>query len=575
MKISPILEKKISQTWNTRILAKAKERGVKVSEAKLKTIAMMSHIRASEQINENYPSTFDGINGRGGINFGNNPNSGNAGRYGAGNRGSAEAWQNLFGIFVEVAATNVGMELVPTVPATKSSGTFYVAEPVYGGNTSATGQTPWVIQVKATAHAAVAGTIPLSSANIGTTYTIVAGHAGENIIDLTFVGSHRINGNPIFKCGKRYDNSGASGTNWTTKNIADCLDSATNSARIDTSTSANFWDFTASSVDLVAGFTNFISGMSGAGVSDTDDWFMNRGDGKRYSKPMSRAAGEKTISRSMGIRTWHSNYAADTVKTDIFYTVEQMQDMENDLGMSALEFGDMAIQDQLNQHINGHILGRMFALGWQHHVNMNKANGFNMNAFLSTAGNTGSAQAFLGSDDTLQTITGNPGVLPSSGAISENLNTLQRRIITRMLYGSGIIKTRSRRGRGNQSVMNTTFATAVRDIRGFAAAPFENNIDASTDLECIGELYGMKVYEDGLMDLADQRINLSRHGNEKDPGIKFVPYILAEKLTTVPESTMAPKEQLISRYSLVEAGTAPELNYLTFTVQQANGYSVV
>jgi len=31
-----------------------------------------------------------------------------------------------------------------------------------------------------------------------------------------------------------------------------------------------------------------------------------------------------------------------------------------------LEFGESILQDQLNQHINEHILGRMFALGWGH-----------------------------------------------------------------------------------------------------------------------------------------------------------------------------------------------------------------
>jgi hypothetical protein len=75
--------------------------------------------------------------------------------------------------------------------------------------------------------------------------------------------------------------------------------------------------------------------------------------------------------------------------------------------------------------------------------------------------------------------------------------------------------------------------------------------------------------------LTDGRISVFRKGNEKDPGAKFCPFILAEKIDTIAELTMAPKSALKSRYSIVEAGSQPQLNYLTFEVQEANGYSVV
>ena len=74
---------------------------------------------------------------------------------------------------------------------------------------------------------------------------------------------------------------------------------------------------------------------------------------------------------------------------------------------------------------------------------------------------------------------------------------------------------------------------------------------------------------------AERSNKLGRKGGEKDPGIKFCPYILAEKITTIAEQTMAPKDALKSRYAVVEAGTYPELNYLTFTVEQDAGYKLV
>lgn len=572
-----LLEQQIVKTWSPRIQKKLSEKGIKVTNEKLNLLCKMAHVRALEanKVNESY-ANLDNTPGRGGVNFGNNPNAGYPGLYGAGSKGSAEVWQNLFSVFIEIAATNIGMELVPTVPQTKSSGTYYVAEPIYGeGRMESAANKPLLIQVKLTVNGAIVTDIPMDDTNVGQTFTVKES-GGDSIIDLIFVGKHRVNGYPCFKVGKAYNNTGGGGTDYTGEVLADCLDSAANGARITGSAPGNFWSFSADSVDYVAGFTNFVSGWSGAGANDGDDWFMNRGDGKRYSKPMTRKTGERTYYRSMGVRTWHKNFSAETVHTDIQYTTEQIQDMQNDLGMSAFEFGDMIVQDQLNQHINGHILGRMFALGWEHHWAMNQANSsFNLNAFIASAASTGAAQAFLGKDDVLKTISGPSGVLPSAGAIAENLSTLQRRIITRLLYASGIIKAKSRRGRGDQVVLNTTFGTAVRDIRGFQPAPFDNTIEACSDLEMIGSLYGMKVYEDGLMDFNDERINVSRHGNEKDPGIKFCPYVLAEKVSTVAEGTMSQKDALKSRYSLVEAGTNPELNYLTFTVESEAGYSIV
>ena len=581
MKLNEQQLKKVNQLWLPKIKAKLDEKGIKVSESKLQTIAKMAHARTmalNENTNGGY-ATLDSAFGRGGVSFGNNPNAGLGGFYGNGAKGSAEVWQQLFGVFVEIAATNIGFELVPMVLATKASGTFYVAEPVYGGGrTDSAGSKPWLVQVKLTTNGTIAADKPLNEAAVGTTYTVTEGHNGDDVVDLVYVGRHRVTGHPIFQVGQCYDNTGTGGTNYKDLPLIEVLDTAGNSARIPHSTpaSGNYYGFETGSVDLVDGFVNFSSGFSGAGLNDSDDWFMNRGDGKRYSKPMSRKTGERTYSRSMGIRTWSKNYAADTVKTNIFYTTEQIQDMQNDLGISAFEFGDMTIKDQLNQHINGHILGRLFALGWEHHYQMNKINGFNMNAYISSAANTGSAQSFLGKDDTLKTIAGAAGVLPSSGAISENLSSLQRRVITRMLYGSGIVKTKSRRSRADQSVMNTTFATAVRDIRGFEPSPFDNTIDANTDMELLGTLYGMRVYEDGLMDLTDKRIYLGRKGNEKDPGVKFINYILAEKISTMAEGTMAQKDQIISRYQLLEAGSYPELNSLTFVVEsEDNGYQLV
>lgn len=563
-----VTDKIVLDRWIPKLKTKLGDKSKRVTESRLMNVAKMCQSRKVYE-SAGY-ATLGSVPGRGSYSLGNNPANGLGDYYDSSKRGSAEVFQNLFGVFVEVASFNVGMELLPLIPMTKSSGTIYIAEPIYAdGRIDSAANKPTIIQVKMAKNGAAPALV------IGTKYTVkTANSGGENVMELTFVGLHRISANTyLFKVGQQFDNSGSAGTNWQTAVISECLDSATNDAGIYTN-GTDYWSFDGG-VDYASGFVNYINGYSGAGRTDTDNWFNGRGNGKNYGKPMSRQTGETTYYRSMGVRTWSHNFAAETVHVDIEYTTEQIQDMQMDHGLNALEFGESIMQDQLNQHINEHILGTMFAMGWQHHYDMFARNGFNMNAYISASNTTGTAQSFLGKDgETLLTISGAAGVLPATGAISENLSSLQRRVVTRLLYGSGVINNRSRRGRGDQSVMNTTFTTAVKDIRGFQPAPFENDLNDSGLYMC-GSLYGIKIYEDPLMELTDERINISRHGNEKDPGLKMCPYILAEKISTIAEGTMSPKEALKSRYSLVPAGSIPETNYLTFTVEQGAGYKLV
>lgn len=551
------LASKVYETWAPKLQAKFAANGRKVSESKLRTLSKMSHVR---KVWENSQATLANTPGRGGVAFGNNPNAGTPGFYADGSKGSADVFGNLFGVFVEVAAFNIGMELLPNLPMNKSTGQIVIAEPIYANGRIDSGEKkPEVFQVKATKTGSVPALVE------GQTYSITAGFGGATIMTVGFIGRHRLNGNLMLRIV-------TTAAPYATATVAECLDSATNQAGIYTSAGVRY-NFDGG-IDYVAGFTNVITGFSGAGAQNNDAWTANRGNGSHYGQPMTRAVGERANYKSMGVRIWNKNFAAETIHVDVEYTTEQVQDYQMDHGMNALEFGQTIMEDQLNQHLNEHILGSMFSMGWDHHSIMNTTNGFNMNAFIAAASSTGAAKTFLGHDGTLKTIAGVPGVLPATGAISENLSTLQRRIVTRLLYGSGIINHRSRRGKGDQCVANTTFATALKDVRGFTMAPFANDINDS-GLYQYGSLYGIRLYEDPLMNLTDERINISRHGNEQDPGLKFCPYLLAEKISTIAEQTMAPKEALKSRYALVPAGSNPETNYLTFTVETDGGYAIV
>ena len=556
---------KIYEKWIPKLEKNFAAKGLKVSEAKMKEMAQMAHAR---QIYEyNTYATLDGVNGRGDFAFGNNPQSGAAGFYANGAKGSGEVMSSLFNVFIETVHHCVAFDILPSVPQTKSSGTMYIMEPVYGGGKlGSPTKKPILLQV------AVIKTGSPAALVVGTDYTLkTANSGGENIATVTFVGIDKIKGNYIFKLGAQNDNSGSAGTNWQAALAKDLFDSTTNNSGIYTSGSV-YYKFDGNTVDLVQGFSNFVAGYSGAGPNDTNAWFLDRNDGKNLSTPMSRATGEKTYYRSLGMRTWNKNFSADTVHVDMEYTTEQIQDAKNDHGVDIQAMGDKVMTNELTQHINDHALGSIFALGWSNHYQMVQAGGPILNIAISTT--TGSSMTYMGKEETLLTIAGPAGSLPASGAISENLSTIQRRLITRMLFASDVINHRSRRGRGDTCVMNTTLGSAVKDIKGFKTAEFDNTLN-NGNVYYAGKIYNIDVYIDPLMGLNDFRVAIFRKGAKDDPGLKMAPYLLAEKIVTIAEGTMAPKSALKSRYSLVAAGSFPELNYLTFTVESTSGYSLV
>ena len=68
------------------------------------------------------------------------------------------------------------------------------------------------------------------------------------------------------------------------------------------------------------------------------------------------------------------------------------------------------------------------------------------------------------------------------------------------------------------------------------------------------------------MALYDTRVLVGRKGGKEEPGVVFAPYIMAESVRLIAEHTAAPKVIVKSRYSLVDLGWYPELNYITFYV---------
>lgn len=537
------VKQKVYERWTPKLEKRFAEKGMKVNESKLKTIALMAHTRSVFEA-----ATTANTPGKGAFSFGNNPmDSADT------SRGSAEMLQKLFGVFVDVSAATAGLDLLTTLPMTKSSIMVVVAEPIYAGGKkdSTTNRLP-VFQVKATGTP----TTPYVAGD-----TVVLGD-----VTLKFVGKHFYNGNYIFQLVSVDPDS----ANLTVAEIIDAVDFVAHPV--------NGLAYDAATVDYVNGFTNFVAGFTGAGHDGDTPLSTARNNGKSLASPLSREVGETANVNNYSARMWNNNFSAGTYHATVDFTIEQIQDAKMDHDFDMLEFGDTILQDALSQSLNNHILSYIFAAGWQHHVNVHNVTGKSLNCYIAPSSETSVNHTFVDLSDTAKTIAGSKGVLPETGAIAENLSTLQRRIISRMFYSASIVKNRGRNGIADTSVMNGTNATSIRDVKGYTVAPAEMNIvGGDNNLGLVGDVNGLKIYEDGLMDLNDGRIVTFKKSLEGKPGLFFCPYILAEKITAIVEGLMSQKSLLKSRYQIAVAGTQPESQYMTFVVESNvdGGYDLI
>jgi hypothetical protein len=269
----------------------------------------------------------------------------------------------------------------------------------------------------------------------------------------------------------------------------------------------------------------------------------------------------------MGLQAFTKFVEAETFQVAATVTTEQIQDLNRQYGIDVVSMMENALVNEISQSINKHILSRAFALGWQNHYDFNLAEAVNLNLSLVDQTSNGNAR-FIGKDNTLQTM-----VVPdiqfyaSTGTNFENLGTFQRRIQSRVLASANVVAQRGRRGPGNFVVTNLQIATALQDSAQFTFYPMANTVNQNNGaLYPLGTIAGMTIYVDPNMTYEDTRVLVGRKGADEEPGLKFMPYLMAESIQTIAEGTMAPKIAVKSRYALVEAGFHPQTQYFTFLV---------
>jgi hypothetical protein len=501
-------------------------------------------------------------------------NGGPAGFYAGGSYagtglGSGDKFPSLLPLAIQVAAKTIGFDIVPVIPMSGPTGVLSYLDYVYSGGklsgsatdagSNNTVNSPELIKVP------VAMTSPSGALVVGSYYTNAPG-AGGTIV-LRFVGNSRIDGFPIFQV-----------TSLTaTVSIATAITASTDlylttspqTATNNTGTGSVIV-YSNGSATLVKTLEDHVQGFSGAGLTGNNALQGPYVDGTKPYDPMERGTGESTYYKSLGLSTFTKFVEAGTFQVAASVTTEQIQDLNRQFGIDVVSMIENALVNEVSQAINKYILSRAFALGWSNHLEFNTTEGSNLNLNVVQSGTAGTTAAYLTKNN------GNVSLAYPAGPTTtfENQSTLQRRLFSRILAAANVVANRGRRGPANFVVTNSQVASAIQDISQFTFAPFNNTLTQNNGtLYPVGSLAGMTVYVDQNMSYSDTRILVGRKGADDEPGLKFMPYMMAESIQTISEGTMSPKIAVKSRFSLVEAGHHPQTMYFTFYVYTGNSIS--
>jgi hypothetical protein len=496
----------------------------------------------------------------------------NNGFYNTGNQGSGDKFPSLLPLAIQVAAKTVGFDIVPVIPMSGPTGILSYLDYVYAGGkigaaaaSSAADQlasAPELIKFPVYQGSATG----LTGATSGT-FTVGATASLNATLLLTFVGLSRIDGFPIFEVTGIASGSNISSYFSTSYQI---VTGSGNSGMFTGTVSSNGGYLP----QLVKALEDHIQGFSGAGFNNDQALQGPYVDGTRTYNPMLRGVAESAYYNSMGLSTFTKFVEAETFQVAASVTTEQIQDLNKQFGIDVISMIENALVNEVSQSINKHILSRAFALGWSNHTDFNRTENQNLNLNLVISGASFTGTAALGAyyvnkQDTATAMTVPAG--PASGGY-ENLSTLQRRLYSRILAAANVVANRGRRGPANFIVTNAAIASALQDISQFTFAPFTNTLTQNNGtLYPVGSLAGMTVYVDQNMRYDDTRVCVGRKGGDDEPGLKFMPYMMAESIQTISEGTMSPKIAVKSRYALVEAGFLPETQYMTFFVNLPAG----
>ena len=502
-----------------------------------------------------------------------------------GNFGSGDLGQNLLPVAMKIAAQTIGLDLVAVKPSPGPKlDLLYIDFQYDDVNNLATSGRPQVFKVLSTTtgytSSVAAINSALTTAGIVQTsdglrggrmfLTVATGAAGTfastvgsfTLVPATveagakggaveFLGFSRIDGAPILKAF-RQANSERTGV----QSYPYAFVAADNTFQGLTTSIASQIVLIGSqavssvAVDLVSALEDHLPGFSSnwtGGPASTD------ASGKY---PMDRLSDDSSYAGVIGPKISSKSIAVGTIEVSSALRRTEIEDIKANTGMDIVQKMESILVNELSQTISKQIVSKIFEMG-------------DLNRSLAplASGRTAPGTPGLTANTIFDLDTAYAG-----GVGGETTHAVQRKLITKMVHASNFIATEGRVGPAQFAVTNGGLAAALMDIAGYTINPTKSKINGSGQLYPVGQIGDIQIYVDPYMKYNDDRIVVGRKNNPDQPGIIFVPYLMAQSISLISEATFAPRLLLRSRYAVAEVGWYPQKQFMTISVVDNAGF---
>ena len=352
----------------------------------------------------------------------------------------------------------------------------------------------------------------------------------EGIVE--FLGFSRIDGFPIFKAYRQFNTASGGGANgWSfdqTKNTFNPTQSMIDQIEFVGTASVG-----TASVELVSTLEDHIPGFSA-------NW-NSSANGAAGDYPMDREMDDKRYAGIIGPKISSKTVAVGTIEVTSALRRTEIEDIKANTGMDIVQKMESILVNELSQTISKQIIAKIFEMG-------------DLNRDSAPLNGSGASIFDLNTNYAGSTVGG------------ETTHAVQRKLITRIMHASNFIATEGRVGPAQYLVTNGGLAAALADVTGYTINPVKSKINASGQLYPVGSIGDISIYVDPYMKYNDNRIVLGRKNNPDQPGIIFVPYLMAQSISVISEATFAPRMLLRSRYAVTEVGWFPQKQFMTIRV---------
>jgi hypothetical protein len=528
---------------------------------------------------------------------------------GAGNIGSGDVAQNLLPVSMKIAAQTIGLDLVAVKPtASPRIELLFVDfkyDNAYGDGLredQEAGQRPLVFKLNGgtstitdaiiadlTAQLLVFG-IKERIGGIDKRTWVYLGNGGKTSAELLagpgtgtkqnwleFLGFSRIDGYPIFRCYRQagftvgplvpQDASPA----WSqTSNTFDQTTSMVNTLKLGFTFSSGHtaggttggsatWSayITGATVTLVSlledqlpGFVNGFNGVEDAWGTGTDNYKSNG------SGPMNRYQDEKTYPGVIGPDVFTKVVTVGDIEISSTLKRTQIEDIKAATGMDIVQKLEGVLINELTQVISKEIVAKIRSLAAKNRISH------------TAPKNADGTSKF---DFDVDTYLGTGGYAPGG----ETTHSIQRKLVAKINNASNYIATDGRIGPAQYLVTNGNIASVLQDIAGYTLNPTNvGKLNTNGQLYPMGNIGNIQIYVDPYMRWDDNQIFVGRKNTVDQPGLLFIPYLMAQSISLISEATWAPRMLIRSRYAVSDIGFFPEKQFMSIHVTDTHGYLI-